>query len=753
MAPRYLTKSRFKQAVECPTKLYYASHSREYRNNKNDDTFLQSLAEGGFQVGELAKRMYPSGHEITSKDSSIAEAETAEWLKQDVVTLFEPAISFGNLFIRIDILVKRGNTFRLIEVKAKSCNSEELEIRTKRGNAIASGMLPYIEDVAFQSYVLRQAFPGSSVASFLMMPDKSKVATIDGLNQLFKVRKSGRQTEIITDPRLEITGYGEKVLTEVNVDEFVDMVMEGGVEYPGGKDTLPALAKRWSEAYEKDVRIPQAIGAQCGKCEFRAEPGEPLKSGFHECWKEANHWGDRDFSGGTVLDLWNYRGKAALISHGILKLSQVTEEDLKLKEADEGLNNSHRQWMQVAGLSDEDKARGFYCADDLMLSAMAGWKYPYHLIDFETSSVALPFYKGMRPYEQIAFQFSHHVMNADGSVHHVGECLLTEPGDFPNYEFARALKVQLDRDGGSVFMWSPHENTILNRIVTQLKEDANPPVDAVKLRTFLLTLIKGGERAMVDLCALAQKAYFHPDTRGSNSIKKVLPAVLKSSDFLHNKYAQPIYGAEGGMRSLNYQDYVWLKPDENGKVDPYNSLKTYIADMTGEDEECVSDDDEFSIAEGGAAASAYSRLQFESMADDERGKINHALLRYCELDTLAMVMIVEAWQECCGIQACCVEEKDKTNKRFSIDDLMVLDAESDPVPKVYIRELLDYPSSEFQRSKLSSQQKMAIINALGLDNLTKMLVECFRRKGSTDIAEYEAKFAWQMLSGKFTEET
>lgn len=752
MAPRYLTKSRFKQAVECPTKLYYASHSREYHNNKQDDSFLQSLAEGGFQVGELAKRMYPDGVEITSKDNAAAEAETAEWLKQDVVTLFEPAIRFGNLFIRIDILVKRGNTFRLIEVKAKSCNTEELEIRTKRGNAIVSGMLPYIEDVAFQKYVLGCAYPNSSVASFLMMPDKSKVATIDGLNQLFKVKKTGRQTEIITDPRIEITGYGDKVLAEVNVDEFVDMVMEGGVEYPCGKDTLPALAKRWSEAYRDDLRIPQSIGAQCGKCEFRVEPGGQFKSGFHECWKDANNWGDKDFAGGTVLDLWNYRGKAALVSHGILKLSQVTEDDLKLKEADEGLSNSHRQWMQVTGLSDEDKARGFYCADDLMLSAMAGWKYPYHLIDFETSAVALPFYKGMRPYEQIAFQFSHHVMSADGSVHHVGECLLTDPGNFPNYEFARALKAQLDQDGGAVFMWSPHENTILNRIVTQLKEDANPPADADELSTFLLTLIKGGERAMVDLCALAQKAYFHPDTKGSNSIKKVLPAVLKSSGFLREKYAQPIYGSAGGMRSLNYQDYVWLKPDANGKVDPYNRLKSYIADMTGEDEECVSDDDEFSIAEGGAAASAYSRLQFESMADDEREKINQALLRYCELDTLAMVMIVEAWQECCGIQACCIGGNDLTNKRFSIDDLMILDAESDPVPKVYIRELLDYPSSEFQRSKLSARQKMEIINTLGLENLTKILDACFRRKGSTDIAEYEAKFAWQMLSGKFREE-
>jgi hypothetical protein len=51
------------------------------------------------------------------------------------------------------------------------------------------------------------------------------------------------------------------------------------------------------------------------------------------------------------------------------------------------------------------------------------------------------------------------------------------------------------------------------------------------------------------------------------------------------------------------------------------------------------------IAEGGAAAMAFARLQFEDLGPDVRAAIKAALLRYCELDTLAMVMIVEAWRE------------------------------------------------------------------------------------------------------------
>ena len=41
---------------------------------------------------------------------------------------------------------------------------------------------------------------------------------------------------------------------------------------------------------------------------------------------------------------------------------------------------------------------------------------------------------------------------------------------------------------------------------------------------------------------------------------------------------------------------------------------------------------------------AYARLQFQSVEVEERRAIETALKRYCELDTLAMVMVVQAWQ-------------------------------------------------------------------------------------------------------------
>lgn len=644
--PRYLTKSRFKLALECPTKLYYTGKDKEYRNLKNEDSLLGMLADGGFQVGELAKLMYPDGHEITARDHAVAEAQTRQFLEHDEVVLFEPAIRSGDLFIRIDILVKRGNAFELIEVKSKSYDSSEPAIEGKRGG-ITSSMLPYIQDVAFQTAVLRAAYPAAQVTSFLMLPDKSKRATIDGLNQLFKVEHQGNTTKIVVDLQAISRGYGESVLSLVNVEPYVTTVLKDGVTYPGGKALLSTVASEWAEAYKQDRRILPVIGSHCNTCEFHPPPGDSLKSGFAECWKAANNWTDRDFEQGTVLDVWNFRGKDKLIAQGVCKLSQVQREHINPKPNENragGLSASERQWLQVGGIPKDKDRGGFYLDTELMKREMEKWTYPYHCIDFETAMVALPFHHGMRPYEQVAFQFSHHVIEADGRVRHADEFLLAAPGMFPNYEFTRCLKKALDGDTGTVFMWSHHENTILTTIARQLNEGLHVPSDKDALLLFLQSLVKGGTRAMVDLKQIAATAYFHPATKGSNSIKKVLPAVLQTSAFLRDKYSRPIYGAANGIPSRNYHNHQWWKHGENGVEDPYKILQSLASDLLGDEGTVALEAEEIGVAGGGAAASAYARLQFESLDEKARQAITAALLRYCELDSLAMVMVVEAWQ-------------------------------------------------------------------------------------------------------------
>jgi hypothetical protein len=641
---RFLTKSRFKLAVECPTKLFYTGKPA-YEDVMANNEFMAMLAEGGFQVGELSKALYPNGIEVTERNNLKAIAITEELLKSDCITIFEPAIAFGNYLVRVDILVKNGNHFDLIEVKAKSYDSVKSSLRGKRGG-IETGMKPYLQDVAFQKWVLQQAIPSASISTFLMMPDKSKIAPIDGINQIFKINQN-RSVNVRVPVDTDLKAIAQNILYKLPVDEFTQEILNSPLQFAGGEMPFAEACNTWALAYAEDRKIQPIIGAYCGQCQFKSNENA-IRSGFHECWKQANNWTDTDFVKGTVLDLWNSRKKQKFIDSKRLKLTDIKTSDLLKDDEDaeagiNGLTRGQRQALQVGPIPEDYDCGGFYFDKPLYQVTKSEWKYPYHLIDFETSAVALPFYKGMHPYEAVAFQFSHHTLDSNGKVEHIGEFLCVEPGVFPNYEFARALKNDLERDDGSVFMWSHHENTILSTILRQLADDPSPPVDAKELMAFIMSITKGGDREMIDLCKLAEKSFFHSDTKGSNSIKKVLPAILKISPKLRLLYSKPIYGNAKGMSSKNFIDMAWL--DANGQGDPYAILKKYAGDLLPAGAKESEEGETSIIADGGAATTAYSRLQFEDINQEGRDRIKEAMLRYCELDTLAMVMVLQGWDE------------------------------------------------------------------------------------------------------------
>jgi len=122
---RPLTKSRFKMAQECPTKLYFTGKD-QYANRKLDDPFLKALAKGGFQVGKLAQLQYGPGEEITERDYERAYAQTRLSLSQPKVTLFEASIRFENHFVKADIIRRTDNTLQIIEVKANARHRSEI---------------------------------------------------------------------------------------------------------------------------------------------------------------------------------------------------------------------------------------------------------------------------------------------------------------------------------------------------------------------------------------------------------------------------------------------------------------------------------------------------------------------------------------------------------------------------------------------------------------------------------------------------
>ncbi|MGI9215287.1 MAG: DUF2779 domain-containing protein [Gammaproteobacteria bacterium] len=83
--------------------------------------------------------------------------------------------------------------------------------------------------------------------------------------------------------------------------------------------------------------------------------------------------------------------------------------------------------------------------------------------------MALPFSNPKKPYEQIAFQFSHHVIDQQGNITHKGQYLNDLPGQFPNFDFVRKLKEELEQDDGNIFRYANHENSVLCDIIQQLR--------------------------------------------------------------------------------------------------------------------------------------------------------------------------------------------------------------------------------------------------------------------------------------------
>lgn len=642
-----LTKSRFKLGLECPNKLYFTS-KKEYANKSMDDSFLQALAKGGFQVEALARLHYPNGVFIDTENQEydLATNLTQEQLKKDTVSIYEAAFEHNGLFIRTDILSKKGNHIKLIEVKAKSFDpNDEFLFLGKRGG-INSGWKSYLFDLAFQKYVAQKAYPQFAFVAYLLMADKTKTAKVDGLNQLFRIPKEGNPRTDVLSSIGSLEEIGASVLSEINVDAIIDKIIAN--EYPNFDNlTFQESINLFMASYQNDEYLnwPTHFGA-CKGCEFKTtteQEMEGFKSGFQYCFEKQHAWKSSDFHKPSAFEIWNFRGKN-LIEENRLLMEEVTEEDINIKPEAGRLSASERQWIQVDKAQQNDNS--IYVLKEELKQEMDTWKFPLHFIDFETSTVALPFNKGRRPYEQVAFQFSHHQLNEDGSVEHRSEYINNTPGEFPNFEFARALQRSLSKDQGTIFRFAAHENTIVNAIIAQLQESNE--TDAKDLISFLKTISTAtkdnvdewtGNRSMVDLNKVIKDYYYNPLTKGSNSIKAVLPAGLHSSPYLQKKYAQPIGKINVGSTNFD-KNQVWLEKKGDTVTNPYKMLPPLFDEWSMLDlDDTISELD--GIADGGAALTAYAKLQYVDMEQKERDEITSALLKYCELDTLAMVMIYE----------------------------------------------------------------------------------------------------------------
>jgi hypothetical protein len=253
----------------------------------------------------------------------------------------------------------------------------------------------------------------------------------------------------------------------------------------------------------------------------------------------------------TVLEIPNLSAKKLrrLSVENIVDLADVPE-DLEL--------NDRQQRARNAALNGEIIV---HPALGLALS-MIGW--PCHYLDFETVATTLPLYAGHGCHQQVLTQFSiHHCNYIEGEPTH--DEYLADPSRDCQRELAERLIACLGTEG-TILVYSGFEKTRV-RALKEGYPDLAGPLDAILDR-------------LVDLLAYVSDFVYHPQFRGSFSIKAVLPVLVPD---------------------LSY--------------------------------------DGLAIRNGDLAITRFARMARHEIAGPEIETIRQQLLDYCQRDTLAMVRV------------------------------------------------------------------------------------------------------------------
>lgn len=187
-------------------------------------------------------------------------------------------------------------------------------------------------------------------------------------------------------------------------------------------------------------------------------------------------------------------------------------------------------------------------------------EYPLHFLDFETFATAIPIYDGTRPYQNIPFQFSLHVLRKpDVEPEHFS--YLAESNNDPRPKLLAALKKTVRPKGSILVYYEAFEKSRLKELAIDFPE-YKEWIDSILGR-------------IVDLIVPFKSfSYYHPKQVGSASLKKVLPV-------LTNLSYNDLEISEGNMASLKFMEAAFgeISDEERRKI--RSNLLAYCGQDTG----------------------------------------------------------------------------------------------------------------------------------------------------------------------------
>lgn len=621
---RYLTRHLFGAGCECPVKLYY--YAKGYPQDQSSKPFIAHAIYNKRLLTALARSIYDDAYLVKKKTISEAVTQTEALLTADQTTVFDAVFEHKDMMARLPIVEKEGDQLTAFYVRTKAFDSRKHRLIDGSGR-INSKWKKYLLDFAFQVYLMRATYPEKTMRAILVMPEKSGQAYTDHLPTILQPYSD----EIIPNKKGSLSD--QELLAKVDATEVVKRLID---DHSFAQDYLPESSLQetlslFRDLYFNEMKADVEVGLKCKSCEFRLEDERVAagsKSGFNECWSPVT--GNQNPSKNHIFDLIGPGTNSRLSKENYRQIDIPVESVFSPKSIVSGrgrISQEMRQALQI------NKSQQKQIPEEIVRPALFKelnrWQYPFHFLDFEAGNYAVPVRRGRRPYHLVLFQFSCHTLFSDGRWRHY-QWIDDFKSGYPNYELIRQLQDIPHIEDGTIVQYSNFERHALKTIRRELTDDFAEVSDADDLIFWLEKVINRHDSShheppyMADLSRLVKNFYYNREMENSLSIKDVLSSVMSHSSYLKNIYSKP-------YSSSNFDEIIWWQP--NGKGGARNPYK--ILTETGDSP----------IRRGTQAMVVYGKLIAGDYSEDEIVAYRQALLKYCELDTLAMLMIYQHWQE------------------------------------------------------------------------------------------------------------
>ena len=280
--------------------------------------------------------------------------------------------------------------------------------------------------------------------------------------------------------------------------------------------------------------------AKCPEIQIGKQCDTPYTCSLHEhCWSFLPPQ--------NVLDLYfDTKGRGwELLKRGVLRIAEIPD-DYPLSDKQE--------IQRATAISGKPHVK-----PTQIRTFLNNLQHPLHFLDFETFSTAVPMFDGTRPYEQIPFQFSLHIVHKVGAKPEHRK-FLAEGRNDPRSDFMRQLKSAVEPDGSIVVFNAPFEKGRMKECAELLPEYKSW-VAAVNGR-------------IVDLLnPFKAFNFYHPNQCGSASMKLVLPA-LTGKDY------KSLEIQDGGAASREFLRVTFGKVSESERNRVRRALEKYCGQDT-----------------------------------------------------------------------------------------------------------------------------------------------------------------------------